>query len=277
MDVFERTAFNGFLSGVSASGDRFFYPNPLVYDGAAKNNHGHAGRAPWFGCACCPPNLMRTLASLTGSFYAVRQNAVYVNFFAQSEGELTVAGRKVRLVQATDYPWSGRIKLTITPENPGTFALHVRIPGWANGAPVPSDLYRYEPGVAPEWQLRVAGQTYKPELSQGYAVIDREWRAGDEVELELAMPPRKVRGNENIAATRGQEAFERGPIVYCFERPDQPLPTSVAADAKITSEVRPDLLGGVTALKVDGATAIPYYAWNNRGLQPMTVWVPVKK
>ena len=86
MDVFERTAYNGFISGVSESGDRFFYPNPLVYDGQAKNNAGCAGRAPWFGCACCPPNLMRMLASLTGYFYAVRDRSLYVNFYAQSEG-----------------------------------------------------------------------------------------------------------------------------------------------------------------------------------------------
>ena len=102
MDVFERTAFNGFISGVSESGDRFFYPNPLVYDGLKKNNNGFAGRAPWFGCACCPPNLLRTLASLTGYFYAVRADSLYVNFYAESQGDMTVAGTAVKLTQTTN-------------------------------------------------------------------------------------------------------------------------------------------------------------------------------
>ena len=143
MDVFERAAYNGFLSGVSLGGDHFFYPNPLAYDGVAKNNHGHAGRAPWFGCACCPPNLMRTLAAFTSYFYALRANSLYVNVYAASEAVVPVGGTRVRLTQLTDYPWSGRIRLQLAPEAPASFALHLRIPGWARGQPVPSELYRY--------------------------------------------------------------------------------------------------------------------------------------
>lgn len=275
MDLFERSAFNGFISGVSTSGNKFFYTNPLEYDGQKKNNHGLAGRAPWFGCACCPPNLMRTLAAFTGYFYAVNQEVLYVNFYAESEGDVTVAGTKVHLKQATDYPWSGRIKLTVTPEKPGKFALFLRVPGWATGKPVPSDLYHYEAGAASSWQLKVAGEDYKGLMSKGYVIVNRDWKAGDVIELDLAMPPQKVRGNEQIAATRGQEAFERGPMVYCFEPADQPIPASVPANAKIAAEARPELLDGVTVLKVNGATAIPYFAWNNRGLAPMKVWLPV--
>src|SRR5688572_6888019 len=194
MDVFERTAFNGFLSGVSTSGDLFFYPNPLVYDGAAKNNHGHAGRAPWFGCACCPPNLMRTLAALTGYFYAVRDNSLYVNFYAQSEGEAKVDGATVKLAQTTDYPWSGGVKLAVSPAQPATFALKVRIPGWVQGQPVPTDLYRYESGAPADWTVRVAGKDVSAKAEQGYVTITREWRAGDVVELNFPMTPQKVRG-----------------------------------------------------------------------------------
>lgn len=274
MDVFERTAYNGFLSGVSVSGDRFFYPNPLAYDGTAKNNHGFAGRAPWFGCACCPPNLMRTLAALTGYFYAVREDALYVNFYAQSEGDLALAGTKVHLTQATDYPWSGGTKLTISPEKPAKFAVRVRIPEWVQGQPVPSDLYRYESSSPTPWTVRVAGKAVTSTPEKGYVTITREWHAGDVVELDFPMAPEKVRGSAAIAATQGRVAFERGPVVYCFEKPDQPLPEKVAPQAKVTAEARPDLLGGVTVLKVDGATAIPYFAWNNRGLAPMEVWVP---
>ena len=276
MDVLERTAFNGFLSGVSASGDRFFYPNPLAYDGQAKNNHEHAGRAPWFGCACCPPNLMRTLAALTGYFYAVKDESLYVNFYAQSEGEVTVAGTKVKIAQKTEYPWSGRVTITVTPEKPGRFTLRLRIPGWVEGRPLPSDLYSYLPADGSGWKLAGVGAEDKYGRDGGYYFVTRNWKAGDSLQLNLEMPARRVIGNEKIAATRGQVAFERGPVVYCFEQPDQPIPAAVSSSSKVTAKTRPDLLGGVTVLEVDGATAIPYYAWNNRGLAPMTVWVPVR-
>lgn len=276
MDVFERTAFNGFLSGVSASGDRFFYPNPLVYDGAAKNNHSHAGRAPWFGCACCPPNLMRTLAALSGYFYAVKDDALYVNFYATSEGEVSVAGQKVRVTQTTDYPWNGRVRLTFAPEKPTTFTLKLRVPGWAQGRPVPSDLYRYENPKTADWSVRFGNERAALIEADGYVWLTREWRTGDTIEVDLAMPPQVVRGHPAIAATDGQVAFERGPIVYCFEQADQAIPEKVARAPKLVPHARPDLLGGVTVLDVDGATAVPYFAWNNRGVAPMAVWRPVK-
>ncbi len=280
MDVFERTAFNGFLSGVSVSGDRFFYPNPLVYDGHKANNNGHAGRAPWFGCACCPPNLMRTLASLTGNFYAVRDDAVYVNFYAQSEGEATVAGTRVQLSQATAYPWSGTVKLTVSPAAPAWFTVRLRIPGWAQERPVPSDLYAYAPAGAPGWRLTVAGVVANAQPEHGYVSITREWRRGDTVELDLPMPVHQVTGNPHIAATASLVALERGPVVYCVEELGQKVvPDSLAAPLDIAIREQPALLGGVTVLEIKGhdarpLTAIPYFAWNNRGLAPMAVWLP---
>jgi DUF1680 family protein len=280
MEVFERTAYNGFLSGVSVSGDRFFYPNPLVYDGEKKNNNGFAGRAPWFGCACCPPNLMRTLAALTGYFYAVRDDALYVNFFAQSEGEATVAGTKVKLTQTTDYPWQGSVRLAVAPAKPAKFTLRVRIPGWAQGKPVPSDLYVYDDAAPAAWTLRVGGAAVTAQPEHGYVSITREWRGGDVVELDLPMPVHTVRGHPLIAATKDRVAFERGPIVYCVEDIDRKTPLdalTISATAKIEAQSRPELLGGVTVLEIrDGAAAvmaIPYFGWNNRGLAPMAVWL----
>ncbi|HEX3729275.1 MAG TPA: beta-L-arabinofuranosidase domain-containing protein, partial [Opitutaceae bacterium] len=284
VDVLERTAYNGFISGVSLSGDRFFYPNPLVYDGHSKNNSGFAGRAPWFGCACCPPNLMRTLASLTGYFYAVRGDSLYVNLYAQSQGAVRLANTDVEVVQATDYPWQGRVRLTLSVDHPATFTLRLRIPGWAQGRPVPSDLYAFD-GPTPDWALRVGGQPADRRLADGYAVITREWRSGDVVELDLPMPVRTVRGNAQVAADRGLVAFERGPVVYCAEdlKGDLPLgQVTIPAEARVAAAYRPDLLGGVVALQVSGAragaapadfTAIPYFAWDNRGLAPMAVWL----
>ena len=281
MDVFERTCFNGYLSGVSFSGDRFFYPNPLEYDGVAKNNHGFAGRAPWFGCACCPPNLMRTLAALTGYFYAVRDDELHVNFYAQSEGEVSVAGTAVRLAQTTDYPWQGRVRLVLSPSATKTCTLKLRIPCWAQGHPVPSDLYSYDDPAPAAWTVRVAGELVSAKIEQGYASITREWHAGDTVELDLPMPVRAVRGNAKIAATAGRVAFERGPVLYCVESGVGAPPLtelSASAGAVVAMQDDADLCGGVTMLKLEqeGAppiTLIPYYSWNNRGLAPMAVWL----
>ncbi len=276
MDVFERTAYNGFISGVSVSGDRFFYTNPLVYDGQKKNNSGFAGRVPWFGCACCPPNLMRTLASLTGYFYAVRDDSLYVNFYAQSEGTATVAGTKVKLTQATDYPWQGAVRVAVAPEKPARFTLRVRIPGWAQNQPVPSDLYSYADKAIAKWSARVGGEEFNGPVEHGYLAITREWKAGDAVELNFAMPVRTVRGNEKIAATRDRVAFERGPVVYCVEDPKRitrPDEFAVSAAARPEPVAEPQLFGGVTELKFGDTTMIPYFSWDNRGLSTMAVWL----
>jgi uncharacterized protein len=279
MDVFERVAFNGFLSGVSVSGDRFFYPNPLAYDGEKKNNHGHAGRAPWFGCACCPPNLMRTLAALSGYFYAVRDDSLYVNFYAQSEGETTISGTQVKLAQATEYPWKGGIKLSVSPAVPAKFTVTLRIPGWAQGQPVLSDLYSYASPEAPAWRVLVDGVSVPAKAEQGYVKITREWKSGDTVEIDFPLTVHRVRGNEKIEATRGQVAFERGPVVYCVEDVGQKAAANIlSAPFDVSTKWEPTLFGGVVDLEIAGKgapslVAIPYFAWNNRGLAPMTVWM----
>ena len=286
LDVFERTAYNGFISGVSESGDRFFYPNPLVYDGSAKNNSGFAGRAPWFGCACCPPNLMRMLASLSGYFYATRGTELFVNLYGASEAQVRVAGTRVQLTQATHYPWQGGVRLAVEPAQPSAFTLRVRIPGWAEARPVPSDLYAYTDGARPAWSVRVNGVATLARPEEGYVALARTWRPGDVVELDFPMPVHTVRGKAQVAATRGRVAFERGPLVYCVEDLDRRWPLdglTVPASARVTAEDRPGLLGGVTALTIEGAqldgrpvgpvTAIPYFSWDNRGLAPMAVWL----
>ncbi|MEY4387378.1 MAG: hypothetical protein RLY20_2661 [Verrucomicrobiota bacterium] len=294
MDVFERSLYNGVLSGVSLSGDRFFYPNPLEYDGSAKNNHGFAGRAPWFGCACCPPNVLRTLASLGDYVYATQGDKLFVNLYGQSEATATIAGNKVKLEQTTDYPWDGQIKLRVTPEKPGQFTLCVRIPGWAEGKPLPSDLYTYDDATPAKWTLKVNAKKISATPEHGFAAINRNWKAGDEVTLDLPMPVRRVAGNPKIAATKNQVALERGPIVYAFEGVDNDsaiFDAVLPASAKIMPEHRQDFLGGVTVLKVTGAEraargdsgklttkptkllGIPYASWANRGLTPMGVWL----
>jgi hypothetical protein len=294
MDVFERTLYNGVLSGVSLSGDRFFYPNPLEYDGRAANNHGHAGRAPWFGCACCPPNILRTIASLGGYLAAVRDDRLYVNLYAESTATATLGGNAIGLEQSTRYPWDGAISLRLEPARPATFTLCLRIPGWARGQPLPSDLYAYDDPKPAACSLRVNGQAVPLETRLGFAEITREWRAGDTVALSFDLPVRRVAGHPAIAATRGRVALERGPVVYAFEGVDNDgrvFDAVIPATARIETEHRADLLGGVTVLKVADAaratrrdddtvaaapatlSAIPYAVWANRGLTPMSVWM----
>jgi DUF1680 family protein len=280
VDVLERTAYNGALSGVSLSGDRFFYPNPVVYDGEKKFNHGFAGRAPWFGCACCPPNVVRTLASLTGYFYAVREETLFVNLYGQGEGAASVRGQSVRLVQATDYPWDGKVRISVTPERAAQFTVGLRIPGWARNQPVPSDLYRYVGDPDGTWKVRVGGQAWTGPWDRGYLMIRREWRSGDTVELEFELPVRQIEGHPAITAVAGRVALERGPVVYCVEEVERrfvPAELTLAPTVRPVSQWQPDLLGGVVTLgwQDDGRrhTAIPYFAWNNRGLAPMAVWL----
>ena len=294
MDVFERTLYNGFLSGVSLSGDRFFYPNPLEYDGKEKNNHGFAGRAPWFGCACCPPNVLRTLASLGGYAYAVRDSKLYVNLYAQGEAHAEVSGNKVSVSQETKYPWSGAVSLKLGIDKPATLSLCLRIPGWVRGKPVPSDLYSYDDATPGKWTVKVNGQPVKAELVDGYANIPRQWKSGDVVELDLPMPVRRVSGNPKIVAIRDQVALERGPVVYAFEGIDNDgsvADVALPSTAEVVPVAKSGLLGGVVELDVTGATrvhrkaggglgqkpvqlvAIPYASWNNRGLSPMAVWM----
>ncbi len=292
MDVFERTLYNGFLSGVSISGDRFFYPNPLEYDGSEKNNHGFAGRAPWFGCACCPPNVLRTLASLGGYEYAVKNDTLYANLYTQSSAKVTVAGQTVQITQETVYPWEGRVNFTIAPAKSADFTLALRLPGWVQGKPLPSDLYSYENPAPAAWTVSVNGKKVSATPEKGYLLLKRTWSAGDKVSLDLPMPVRRVAGNEKIKATRNLSAIERGPVVYCIEGVDNDnavFNTFLPASAKFTPQFRPDLMNGITVIDISGAgraerdasentaakparlTAIPYAFWNNRGLSPMAV------
>lgn len=294
MDVFERTLYNGFLSGVSLSGDRFFYPNTLEYDGQETNNHGHAGRAPWFGCACCPPNLMRMMASLSGYAYAVRDEKLYVNLYAQGDAQAEVQGNAVKVTQETEYPWKGGIKLTVEPAAASDFTLCLRIPGWVRGKPVPTDLYAYQDPTPATYRIQVNGEPIQPRVESGFAMISRTWKAGDVVELNLSMPVRRVVGNPKVEAIRDQVALERGPIVYAFEgidNDDSVFDIALTSDAQVTPAHKPELLGGATLLNVTGAqrvtlqkngeltvepsdaVAIPYALWNNRGLSPMGVWL----
>lgn len=282
LDVLERTLYNGFLAGVGLGGDRFFYPNPLEADGVHPFNQGHNERAPWFGCSCCPVNVVRFIPSIAGYLYATRDDTLYVNLFAGGSATMEVAGAEVAVRQETRYPWDGRVRIGVAPSAPAEFTLCVRVPGWARDEPVPGDLYRHaEPGgAAPE--LSVNGRPVPLEMERGFARIRRTWSQGDAVVLELPMPVRRVLAHEAVEENRGRYAVERGPLVYCAEGADnggRVLDKVPGAVVDFAIQERPELLGGVTAIQLaprgkgDALTLIPYYAWANRGPNEMIVWM----
>jgi len=289
IDILERTLYNGLLSGVSLDGKSFFYPNPL-------ESAGQHQRSPWFGVACCPGNMTRFLASVPGYVYAHQADALYVNLFVASAAEVEMdGGRKVKLVQETRYPWDGAVRIVVSPDREGPLTLNVRIPGWARGEAVPSDLYRFADKSGEEATLRVNGQPMPLRLEKGYAKVARNWKAGDVVELGLPMPIRRVAATPSVEADEGRVALQRGPLVYTAEWPDNPngrvRNLLLADEARLATAFRSDLLNGVqvisgraVALANDAAgkvtrreqdfMAIPYYAWANRGPGEMLVWLP---
>jgi hypothetical protein len=285
IDLFERAAYNAFLSGAGLSGDKFFYPNPLA-------SFGRQERSAWFTCACCPPNVARFIAEMPGFAYAVSGDNVYVNLYVQGTADLEIGGGKITFEETTEYPWKGDVKIRVAPEKAGSFTLRVRIPEWAQGKPLPGDLYRYLDPAAEKVVVKVNGESIAPNLDRGYVPIERVWNKDDTVEISLPMPVRRVKANENIKADVGRVAVERGPLVYCAEWPDNGgLVSNLVLDdtSPLTAEMRGDLLNGVTvisgeatAFKYKGGrvvvekrklTLIPYYAWAHRGKGEMAVWL----
>ena len=277
LDVLERTLYNGFLSGISLQGDTFFYANPLSSDGEWPFNvRTGAVRSPWFRTSCCPTNVVRLLPSLPGYAYAHRDGDLYVNLYVAGTAAVPTAAGDVTLTQETDYPWSGAVKLTVDPPAESAFALRLRVPGWARNEPVPSDLYRHLDASGEAPSLRVNGAPAELELDRGFAVVRRDWRPGDVVELDLPMPVRRVVSHEAVEENRDRVAVERGPLVYCAEGGDnggKAVELTLSDDAALTAEHDAGLLGGVTTIRGGGITLIPYYAWSHRGAGEMNVWL----
>jgi DUF1680 family protein len=289
IDVLERTLYNALLSGISLSGDRFFYPNRL-------ESRGREERQEWFGCACCPSNITRFIPSVPGYIYARTDNRIYVNLYADNTASIDLDGKKVEMIQQTNYPWDGQVKLVINPDVPTRFWLYLRVPGWARNEAIPGDLYHFKDQKDDEVILKVNGEEKTARLIRGgYMIINRKWKTGDQVELILPMPVRKIESNEKVGEDRGKIAIQRGPLVYCAEWPDGPdghvLDLVINPDSKLESYYDPGLLNGVqvitgTASKTrkteEGEIVlresgkflmIPYYAWANRGAGEMSVWI----
>ena len=283
IDVLERSLYNGVISGVGLDGKTFFYPNPLECDMHYKfNSGGHLTRQPWFDCSCCPTNLCRFMPSVPGYIYAHTGDQLFVNLFIQSSSDVEVEGNKVAIKQETNYPWEGKMKIEVTPENDSKFSLCLRIPGWAENQPVPGDLYAYENASEKLMAIKVNGEPAAFMKEKGFAVLTRNWKKGDVVEYTLPMVVRKVKANEQVKDDLGKVALERGPIVYCVEEVDNSNidQLSISNQTQFTSGFQPEFLSGVEVItgRSDSGKeefkAIPYFVWNNRGANKMKVWLP---
>jgi DUF1680 family protein len=291
IDVMERVLYNGLLSGISFSGDRFFYPNPL-------ESAGQHERSPWFGCACCPSNIARFIPSIPGYIYAVKGNSLYVNLFVQGEARLKLENRELTIKQQTLYPWEGHIEILVKTGVPKRFDILVRIPGWARNQPVPSDLYRYLICTDDQPLIKINGQLHPYTVEKGFARLSRKWKPRDKIELTLPMPVRQVAAHSRVTADHGRVAFERGPIVYCAEGVDNGGKVSnllipdhatfnVTKGAGILKNLRM-LSANVTAVhqkrnnkgveqRRHRLVMIPYFAWAHRGKGEMAVWLVREK
>ncbi|HKD77449.1 MAG TPA: glycoside hydrolase family 127 protein, partial [Ktedonobacterales bacterium] len=268
------------LSGVSLSGDRFFYEDPLASDGTVHRQY-------WPDVCCCPINLARMLPTLGQYIYSANATDIAVHLFIQGEAQFTIGGQAVTLRQKTGYPWEGGIALQIDAAAPFTSNVRVRIPGWCRDA-----------------LLAVNGETLNIDdiMQSGYAVIARLWQPGDTITLDLAMPVERIFAHPAVRADVGQVALRRGPIVYCLEEADNDIPPwqlLLSDESPIESVFEPDMLEGVAVLRGMALapderdwndpptlystsrprfvsapfTAIPYYAWDNRQPGAMNVWL----
>ena len=298
IDVLERTLYNGVLSGISLSGDRFFYTNPLA-------SRGNMRRHESWNPACCQSNLVRIIPQVGSMAYATQAEAIYVNLFVAGKANLELAAGTVCLRQKTDYPHDGRIQIMVETTINKPFTIALRIPGWAKERPVPSSLYHFANKTNKRPSLTVAGRTVslatgnpRPTgpIQKGYVRLTRTWKKGDMIELNLPMPVRRVLASEKVEANRGRVALQRGPLVYCVEAVDN---GGIRTDAIVLpDEVRlqvarcKDLLGDVVVITSDASVAfeprwgesakvrqhamvaVPYYGWANRAECYMDVWLP---
>lgn len=289
-DAMERALYNGVMSGISLDGQRFFYVNPLmvipeVVANRPELNKVKTERQEWFGCACCPPNIARQIASLGDYIYLAAPRELLVNLYVQGDVKTEVAGTEVRLRQKTRYPWDGAVELSVEPEKPSNFTLSLRLPGWCA-----------------EPTIDVNGENIDVDSisSKGFARIRRIWNPGDKVKLNMPMPVERVEAHPAVAADCGRVALQRGPVIYCLEEEDNGRGLTdirLPREAKLTAKYDAKLLGGCVAIKGKALrrskadwrnalyrpadsnlekteiTAIPYSLWANRKPGEMTVWI----
>jgi DUF1680 family protein len=288
-DILEKTLYNSALSGVSLSADRFFYPNPL-------ESNGQHEREAWFGCACCPSNIARFVPAIPGYIYSVTKNELYINLFISNNASFSMGDKKISISQKADFPWNGKVEITLDPEKEGKFDLKIRIPDWTMNEAIPGGLYKFTDRNDEPVILSVNGKPSELNLKDGYAVISKVWKKGDKVDIEFPMPVRTIVADARIKDDAGKLAIQRGPVIYCAEWPDNNtgniLNLIIKKEPGFSTEFVPDLLGGTEIVKTmayqtsrtlngkieskpeEQLTLIPYALWNNRGPGQMMVWIP---
>ena len=290
IDVLERSLYNGALDGLSFTGDKFFYGNPL----ASEVNYS---RQKWFGCACCPSNIARLVASIGNYIYSTSADAVYINLFISSSTNIPVGKNAITVSQQANYPWDGNISIKISPSAKIRKKIYVRIPGWAVNKPVPGDAYTYVKSDKTPISILLNSLKVDYIVDKGYAVVDREWKKGDEISVFLPMNVEKVISHDSIQENKGLIALQRGPLVYCFEHADNQGKVRniiIPDNYEFKASFNPGLMGGITTISskvpvvnvssdgesistsIKEITAIPYYSWANRGPGEMQVWMPRK-
>ena len=292
IDVLERSLYNGALDGLSLSGDRFFYGNPLA-------SRGQHQRREWFGTACCPANIARMIASLGDYIYAKSDDAIYVNLFVGSNTAIPLKNGNVNVKMETNYPWDGKIKLMVDPEKKGRFKMHIRIPGWDSEQVAPGYLYQFMNRIDDRVMIfKLNGKEIPANIDRnGYVTIDTVWNKGYVIETEFWMKAHLLTAREELKQDVGRIAIQRGPIVYCVEGTDNNgkawniiIPENTVfetIDYKVQNEPVKALTAEVPVVIVneDGTSlrtekkkiiAIPYYTWANRGKNEMQVWLPTK-
>jgi uncharacterized protein len=292
IDVLERSLYNNVLSGVSLGGDRFFYPNPL-------ESNGQHERSEWFGCACCPSNISRFIPSMPNYIYAQQGTDLFVNLFVSGSTIFETPKGNIKLMQESNMPWNGHIVLTLHPENPAKANVHIRIPGWAAGNPVPGNLYEFLNDPSERPLFKINGIEVSPKIENGYAVLSEKWKANDKVEIVFPWEIRRIKAHPNIEDNRGKMALQLGPLVYCTEWADYENPyifdLFLSENDKLSYDFMPEKLGGMNVIsghasvlrKGEGPdkgeiyprkfTAIPYFAWAHRGKGQMMVWIPASE
>lgn len=264
VDVQERALYNNVLGAIELSGKNFYYQNPLT---------SNLKRYPWHACPCCVGNIPRTLIAIKDLMYSTstQRNTLYINHFVESKGSIpAIGGTALLMQQETLYPWQGEVRLTLTPAAPATFTLAVRIPEQCE-----SKLYSAEPDLTGGFTLSVNGEKQALNVSQGYARLQREWKAGDQVAIFIPLAVQRVRCDARVAANLGRVALQRGPLTYTFEDLDNPTPARriiLKPEVELKAQWHPKLLGGVMTIQGGGLTAVPNFARLNRG-GASQVWV----
>jgi len=290
-DIMELVMFNSALSGISVDGKNYFYANPLRMINGARDYKSteSAVREPYLDCFCCPPNLVRTIAKLSGWAYSLTENGLAVNMYGGNHLKTQLLnGEEIELNQESQYPWDGAVKISVEKCQKKPFAIALRIPGWAEGS-----------------TITINGEKYlTPIVADTYVQLDRKWKKGDVINFIMPMKVKREEGHPRIEEVRNQVAIQRGPVIYCAETPDLPHGTSILDvylpySSPLTPVYKKNLLGGLTVINGDvrirldnkstrmyhplvkpqwkTATIqfVPYYSWCNRGKSEMTVWFPV--